>query len=273
MLTVLIGTVLLQAVALALIMALAWLVQHLTGNSGWIDVCWTLAVGSVGAASALAGITGQAPLPTRQLVVAGLVIFWSLRLASHIARRTLRHGDDPRYADLIRKWGSSAPLRLFGFAQTQALAGVPLVLAVALAAQRPEQVFGLQDWLGAITWAIGISTAAFADRQIRLFASDSSNRGKLCDQGLWAWSRHPNYFFEWLGWVGVALIAVDFSGNHLCGWIAVTAPVWMYWLLVQVSGIPPLEEHMLRSRGDRFSDYQKRTPAFFPWPPAAPPSR
>ena len=260
--------VLLQAIALALIMAVAWQAQQRTGNSGWIDVSWTLAIGSVGTVSALVPIFGSAALPTRQLAVASLVAIWSLRLAAHIGKRAIRNGDDPRYAELIRKWGSSAPRRMFGFAQAQALAGVPLVLAVTLAAQRSGTSFEPQDWVGIAIWATGIVLAALADRQMRLFVSIPGNRGKVFQHGLWAFSRHPNYFFEWLGWVGVALIAIDVGGGYAWSWLALAAPAWMYWLLVHVSGIPPLEEHLLRTRGEIFLDYQKRVSAFFPWPPA-----
>jgi steroid 5-alpha reductase family enzyme len=106
-----------------------------------------------------------------------------------------------------------------------------------------------------------------ADRQLRAFAHNPKNRGKVCDAGLWAWSRHPNYFFEWIGWFAYALFAIDLSGGHVWGWLALTGPAFMYWLLVHVSGIPPLEAHMLRSRKKAFADYQKRVPAFFPSPP------
>jgi steroid 5-alpha reductase family enzyme len=91
----------------------------------------------------------------------------------------------------------------------------------------------------------------------------------VCDEGLWRWSRHPNYFFEWLGWFAYPLIAIspNYHPSYPWGWVTLLAPAFMYWILVHVTGIPPLEEQMLRSRGDRYRDYQSRTSAFFPWPP------
>jgi len=157
---------------------------------------------------------------------------------------------------------------MFWFAQSQAMAGIPLVLAVLLAANRPGLWPDWQDVLGTAVLAIAISGAGLSDLQLRRFAANAAHRGMVCDAGLWRWSRHPNYFFEWLGWVGFAVIAVDFSGAFLCGWLAVLAPALMYWLLVHVSGIPVLEDHMLRSRGDVFKAYLRRTSAFFPLPPA-----
>jgi steroid 5-alpha reductase family enzyme len=106
---------------------------------------------------------------------------------------------------------------------------------------------------------------------LRRFRSDSANRDRVCDAGLWRWSRHPNYFFEWFGWLAYPLIAVDFGGDYPWGWLALAGPACMYWLLVHVSGIPPLEAHMVRTRGDAFRAYRARTNAFFPSPPRAQP--
>jgi hypothetical protein len=97
----------------------------------------------------------------------------------------------------------------------------------------------------------------------------SGQFGKVCDAGLWGWSRHPNYFFEWFGWLAYPLLAIDFSGVYPWGFAALLGPACMYWLLVYVSGIPPLEAHMLERRRDEFRAYQARTSAFFPVPPRA----
>lgn len=92
----------------------------------------------------------------------------------------------------------------------------------------------------------------------------SANRDKVCDVGFWALSRHPNYFFQWLGWVGYAVVAIGPAGDWGWGWLALAGPALMYWLLVHVSGIPPLEAHMMRSRGAAFTAYAKRVNAFWP---------
>ena len=100
-------------------------------------------------------------------------------------------------------------------------------------------------------------------------ARDPGNRNRICDVGLWGWSRHPNYFFEWFGWLAYPLLAIDSGGGYPWGWAALAGPACMYWLLVHVSGIPPLEAHMLEYRRDEFRAYQARTNAFFPAPPRA----
>ncbi len=267
-LIVVIGTALAQGLALAVLMAGAWVVQRRTGNSGWIDVTWTFGVGIVGAVSALILIVGP-ELTARQLLVAGLVSIWSLRLGSHIAQRTTGSTDDPRYAALARAWGDAADRRMFQFVQIQALVSMPLLATIFIAAHRPVDGLTLQDLLGAAILAVAIAGEAVADRQLAAFRTNSSNKGMVCDTGLWSWSRHPNYFFQWLGWLAYPLIAFDPFGGYPLGWLTVMGPICMYWLLVHVSGIPLLEQHMIRSRGASFRDYQARTSAFFPRPPAA----
>lgn len=252
------------AVSLSILMAIAWMVQQRSGNSGWVDTIWTFSVGLTGAGSALWPIGGAAPNP-RQWLVAGLVAIWSLRLGVHIAWRTAGIADDPRYAAFARDWGRDAPRKMFIFLQNQGFGSIPLVFAIFLAARFPGDALRLQDYLGALILFAGIAGEALADAQLKRFRDDPANKGWVCDAGLWRWSRHPNYFFEWLGWLAYPLIAI--SPEYGWGWAALLAPAFMYWILVHVTGIPPLEAQMLRSRGERYRDYQSRTSAFFPLPP------
>jgi steroid 5-alpha reductase family enzyme len=136
-----------------------------------------------------------------------------------------------------------------------------------LAARNPRPLSWL-DGAALIVLLVAISGEALADRQLRRFRADPANHGRVCDLGLWGWSRHPNYFFEWLVWVAYALLAIDPFGGYPWGWLALFAPAFMYWLLVYVSGVPPLEQQMLRSRGEKYREYQARVSAFIPLPPA-----
>lgn len=255
--------------ALSGFLALGWLARERTGQSGWIDAAWTAGVGIVGVVVALLPLSALSTWPAvRQAAVAALVALWSLRLGSHIVARNLRTADDPRYAALARDWGAAASRRMLFFAMMQAAVSVPLVLSIALAAQNPISQFRLQDWFGVAVLAVAVAGEGIADRQLRNFAARLENRGRVCDVGLWRWSRHPNYFFEWLGWCAYPLFAIDLAGGHPWGWLAVASPICMYWLLVHVSGIPPLERHMAETRGEPFRVYRERTSAFFPAPPA-----
>lgn len=253
------------AAALSLIMSLAWLVWRRTGNSGWVDTIWTFGLGGIGCAGVAAAATASGGLTLHRATVLTLIALWSLRLGLHIAQRSAGISDDPRYAKLVGDWGEDASRQMFWLLQKQALVSVPLALSMLLAAWNPVTGLRLQDILAAIVFAVAILGEGLADAQLKRFREDPANRGRVCDTGLWAWSRHPNYFFEWLGWWAYPLFAIGEAAPF--GWFALLGPTCMYWLLVHVSGIPPLEAHMTESRGKRFQAYQRRTSAFFPMPP------
>jgi steroid 5-alpha reductase family enzyme len=252
------------ALSLSVLMAGAWMVQQRTGNSGWVDTIWTFSLGLVGTASALWPVAGTAP-NARQWLVAVLVAIWSLRLGLHIAVRTAGITDDPRYAAFAQEWGVDSPRKMFLFLQNQGFGSIPLVFSIFVAARFPSDLLRLQDYLGVLILLAGIAGEALADAQLKRFRTDPANQGRVCDIGLWRWSRHPNYFFEWFGWLAYPVIAI--SDAYPWGWASLLAPAFMYWILVHVTGIPPLEAQMLRSRGARYRDYQSRTSRFFPLPP------
>ncbi|MBS0481756.1 MAG: DUF1295 domain-containing protein [Proteobacteria bacterium] len=253
------------AVCLSATMIGAWLIALRTGRSGWIDAIWSFATGAFGAAAAVIPLA-ESQISMRQVFVAILALFWSLRLGLHISIRTARGGDDPRYKQLREEWGGAFKRRLFWFLQIQALAAFALALSIMLAAHNPAPGLGIADWTGFAVLIVAVVGETIADRQLSAFRSNPANKGKVCDVGLWGISRHPNYFFEWLGWLAYAIIAIDLTGAYPWGWLALAGPLLMYWLLVHASGIPPLEAHMLRSRGKAFRDYQQRVNAFWPGP-------
>ena len=123
------------------------------------------------------------------------------------------------------------------------LGSIPLVFAIFVAARFPDPALRPQDYLGALILLAGIAGEALADAQLKRFRGDPANKGRVCDVGLWRWSRHPNYFFEWFGWLAYPVIAlsVDDPLSYPWGWASLLAPVFMYWILVHVTGIPPLE--------------------------------
>jgi steroid 5-alpha reductase family enzyme len=255
-----------QAVALSILMTGAWMVQQRTGNSGWVDTIWTFSVGLVGAGGALWPMDGQATGP-RQWLVAALVAIWAFRLGTHIAIRTAGITDDPRYAAFAKDWGVDSPRKMFVFLQNQGFGSIPLVFAIFVAAHFPDPALRVQDYLGAVILFAGIAGEALADAQLKSFRLNPANKGKVCDAGLWKFSRHPNYFFQWFGWLAYPVIAISFGYGW--GWITLLGPIFMYWILVHVTGIPPLEEQMLRSRGEAYRAYQARTSKFFPLPQQA----
>jgi steroid 5-alpha reductase family enzyme len=252
--------------AMAVCMAIGWAFQAWRANGGWTDVFWTFAMGLVGALAALAPL-GDGPPDARQVLAAVLVAIWSLRLGLHIRRRVLSTPEDARYAGFRRDWAPHFQRRMFAFLQQQAAAGALLLISVLVAAHNPAPGLTPLDGLGAAILVIAIVGEGLADSQLHRFAHDPANRGKVCDIGLWSWSRHPNYFFEWLGWTAWPCIAFDLSGPYYWALGALIAPVAMFWILRFVTGVPPLEAHMLASRGEAFRAYQARVSIFFPLPP------
>ena len=245
-------------------MASAWYVQQRSGKTGWIDVTWSLGVGVVAFIAAIWPL-GQAWSHWRQIIVAVLVMSWCLRLVFHIAERNRAASDDPRYRNLIIQWGGDAPQRMFWFLQSQAAVGIVLALSIMLAAQNPNPEFRFKtgsDWQSSRVPSPENRSPTVSCERSRATPTETL----FATLDLWRWSRHPNYFFEWLSWVAYPIIAIDFSGHNPYAWLSLAAPACMYWVLVHVSGIPPLEDHMLRSRGEAFRAYQKRTRAFFPLP-------
>ncbi len=250
------------ALSLAIMMAAmgaASIIAEKTRRSGFIDGIWALATG----AATLAQILLLAAPIERPILISLLMAVWAVRLGRHLVGRTLGSGtDDPRYAALRREWGAAAPRRLFVFLQMQAIAGWLLALAASAAASRVGPL-GWQDAVGCAIVLVALMGEWHADRSLAAFRRDRP--GEVCDRGPWGWSRHPNYFFEWLFWVGIAVIGI--GGLDWRTGLALIAPISIYLLLVHVSGIPPLERHMLESRGEAFRAYQRRVPAFFPRPP------
>ena len=202
-------------------------------------------------------------LDGRAFLVAGLVTVWAVRLGTFLFRRVRRDGGDGRFDEL-----KTNPLHFSMMWSVQAL-WVFLTLACALAAisGSERQPLGIVAVVGLMVWAAGFAIEVVADRQKGLFKADPANNGRYITSGLWAWSRHPNYFGEIVLWVGVAIIALPV----LSGWRLVTliSPLFVYTLLTRFSGIPLLERRAKKRWGDEpaFQQYKKNTPALVLRPP------
>jgi steroid 5-alpha reductase family enzyme len=253
-----------EAVWLALAMTGAWALQRATRNCGWVDAVWSGATGLGAAAAALMPAPGADGPAHRGWLAAAMVAGWGFRLAMHIARRTPGAAEDPRYAEFRKDWGTSFEGKLFGFLMIQAACAWVLVAAALLAARNPAPL-RVQDALGLLLLIGAVYGESEADSQLAAYRRRT--KGGICDTGLWAYSRHPNYFFEFLVWCAYPLLAIDFSGAYPQGFFTVAGPALMFWLLRFASGVPTLEKSMLARRGDAFRAYQARVSAFFPWPP------
>jgi steroid 5-alpha reductase family enzyme len=249
--------------AVAVAQLALWWQQRRSGDASIVDVGWSAALVALAAWYAIAGDG----LGERRLLVGAMGAVWGGRLAWYLGRRLrrarARHGEDGRYQALRARWGAAAQRNFFLFFQVQAawsvLFSIPFL--IAMGAARPA--LGWQDLLGVALWAIGVAGESVADAQLARFRADPANAGRTCRVGLWRASRHPNYFFEWIGWWGY--VAIAWGAPH--GWVALLGPIVMLLFLVRFTGIPYTEAQALRSRGDDYRAYQRTTSAFVPWFP------
>jgi steroid 5-alpha reductase family enzyme len=253
---------LIGAALAAALFILTWRLSLRLDNFSFVDVAWALAFTPVAGLYAALG-SGWMP---RRLVIAALVVAWSIRLGTHLWRRVARHhpAEDARYRVLRQRWSGSLASKFLGFFLGQALLVWLLTLPVFLVCRNDAIGFHPLEIAGFALWFIGLAGEGIADRQLERFkAASRGNPLALCREGLWSWSRHPNYFFQSLLWWGLFLAALPAAW----GWTALLAPIAMLFFLLKITGIPLTEELALEKRGDLYRDYQRTVSAFIPMPP------
>ncbi|WP_144630862.1 DUF1295 domain-containing protein [Bordetella genomosp. 13] len=252
---------LLQLSLLALLMtaamSAAWSWQRRHRNAGIVDAVWALGVGLGALLTALTGSGAVAP----RVLLALLGGLWAARLAWHIWRRVWL-GEDGRYRALREHWQGHQG-KFYGFFLFQAGLVVLFAIPFTAVAANTDGPPPMAMIAAVAVWALAVAGESLADRQLDDFRNDYANEGRTCRAGLWRYSRHPNYFFEWIHWFAYVLLAVG-SPLFAYSW---AGPVLMYVFLRWISGIPYTEKQALRSRGDDYRDYQRTTSMFFPWFP------
>jgi steroid 5-alpha reductase family enzyme len=257
-----VGNVPVFAVCGALAFAINWLVyipSAITQTERYYDLVGGITYVSVIAAAVL--LAGE--LDLRATLVAAMVLVWSLRLATFLFLRITKSGHDSRFDEIKNR-----PLRFLMAWTVQGL-WVLLTAAAALAiitggVREPLGAIGI---FGIIVWAAGFLVEIVSDRQKSAFKDDPANKGKFINVGLWAWSRHPNYFGEIVLWTGMAIVAVPVLQGWQ--WVTLISPVFVTLLLTKVSGIPLLEDKADERWGgdDDYEDYKRKTPVLIPKPP------
>lgn len=230
------------------------------------DVLWGPAFILTALGAALWGAPhGLSSVSQRAIAILILLTVWATRLFIHVGWRNLSHrAEDVRYNNWRKAWGQNwlwrsylqvfvlQPFILYLFL-------TPVLLAIDEAA---STTMSWISWLGLIVAASGFLYEAIADEQLRRFKRNSENKGKLMTEGLWSWSRHPNYFGEVLQWWGIWIMVIDLP----FGWATIISPIGVTYLILKVSGVSMLE-HLMKSRPG-FSEYAKRTSVFIPLPPS-----
>ncbi len=243
------------------IMVVVWFFAKRMNNAGIVDIWWSFAFTPV---AIFYGLYGSGH-PLRNSLLAAMVCAWSVRLGMHLYKRVMAHHpeEDPRYAALRRQFPRHTWLMFFGFFQLQAVLVGLLSIPIALACVNPAGGLGVFEILGLVVWLTGIGGEVVADAQLAAFKAHPLAKGRVCEFGLWKYSRHPNYFFEWVIWLGYAVFAL----GSPWGWAGLVSPLLMLYFLLCVTGVPPAEARSLASRGKAYRDYQRRTSVFFPWFP------
>jgi steroid 5-alpha reductase family enzyme len=247
----------------AVLMAVVFLVSLRLRNFSIVDIAWS-AVFTPLVLLYAAIAEGYGP---RRALIAAMVTLWSLRLAGHLYARisSLHPEEEGRYVQLRREWTAHLRARFFAFFQLQGVLAGVLSAPFLLACLDARPTLGPFEITGAALFVVALAGEAAADRQLAAFKADPGSRGRTCRTGLWRYSRHPNYFFEWLVWVAYFVFALPSPW----GWATIGCPLLMLYFLYRVTGIPMTEEQALRSRGDEYRDYQRTTSAFVPWFPKA----
>ena len=245
------------AITVVGLMLVTWIISVVVKDASIVDLVWGLGFVLVAWA---AFITIGDPGPRRWLLVV-LTSIWGLRLSGYLTWRNLGKGEDYRYQEMRKKAPDIFWLKsLFTVFLLQGVLMWVVSLPVQ-AGQVPEPTLGWLDWIGVAAWAVGIFFESVGDVQLARFKADPANKGKVMDGGLWRYTRHPNYFGDFMVWWGLYLIALSAGA-----WWTIVGPALMSFLLLRVSGVALLEK-TISSRREGYEEYVRRTNAFFPGPP------
>jgi steroid 5-alpha reductase family enzyme len=244
----------------AIFMSILWYIGKRIQIYAIVDVGWTISLWILCVVYLIMG-SGD---PIRKLLITALVSVWAFRLGGYLlfTRILGGHGEDQRYADFRKDYGDKVDQKFFtNIFQFQGLLDVVLSITFLIPCMNPEKNISIFEYLGIALFVIASIGETIADNQLHKFKSNPENKGKNCEVGLWYYSRHPNYFFEWMIWVSWGLFAL----GSPYGWVGLISPILMYIFLTKFTGVPLNEKYALEKRGDVYREYQKTTSAFVPW--------
>lgn len=249
----------LNTVLALVLFAIVWAICVRVDNYGFLDVTWTFSIGLLGLIDALLG-TGDIE---RRLVFTAVGLTWSLRLGLYVFARVLHHHptEDKRYRSLREQWRT--PAAFFVFFELQAAIAVIFSAPFLIAAVTQNRPLTVLEWLGLGVAVVGIVGEAIADWQSQAFKKMKNLKKTILDTGLWRYSRHPNYFFEIVAWIGFAVAAAGFAW----GWVALSCPLLITYFLLRVTGVPLTEKHSIETHGEEYRQYQRTTNRLIPWTP------
>lgn len=242
--------------AVSVIMFIVWLWALKIKNNGIVDIFWAFNFLVI---AIVIWILANG-FSERKTMVCALASLWSVRLGIYLLIRVGAHLDveEGRYKKLREEWTNT---KFFFFFQMQAFSNVMLAIPFFIIALNPESQISIVEYIGAALWFLCIVGEGISDWQLQYFKKQPENKGKVCQYGLWNYSRHPNYFFQFSIWVSVLIFALP----NPYGWLAIICPLSIGYLIFKVTGIPMTEEQALRSKGEAYKEYQRTTSVFVPW--------
>ena len=242
----------------SLVMALAWVHALVIKNTSYVDVLWGYGVGVLGFIYLL--LADENTDPARMALLKALLLTWSIRLGTHLLKRCRGKPEDARYAYLREYMGKKANLGFFIFFQVQAFWVVLFACPFLILVRNPNPI-NTFDHIGLIIWLTGFCGVHLADKQLKIFKQKPGRtRAEVCNTGLWKYSRHPNYFFEWILWIGY--IFIGWQAPH--GPWLLLIPLILYIFLTKITGVPFVEARKLEASGEEYKKYIKQTNSFFP---------
>ncbi|MBF0504756.1 MAG: DUF1295 domain-containing protein [Candidatus Omnitrophica bacterium] len=245
------------ALSVGALFLVSWGIHLILKNAAVVDVTWGLGFILLSVVYLLQG----KGFNLRNSIYLLMISLWGIRIAWYLIKRmALEKQEDRRYKKIRQSFGKMAWFKFLFIFEFQALLQMIIGLPFMIVSLNPFSGVSACEVAGAVVFAFALIGEAVSDEQLRAFKRNPNNKGKTCDTGLWYYSRHPNYFFEWLLWTGIFIYAL---GSPL-GWVAFVSPLVMYFLLMYVSGVPLAEEQSLLSRGDEYRKYQATTSVFFP---------
>jgi len=242
------------AIYLVLQMTFVWLLYRITKNPSIVDVTWSLGL----IVSGLIYLFNQ-PINFRLLIIAGLLLAWGLRLAGYLWYTRIRFGHvDKRYQQLSDGWKMAKSAGFFLNFQLQGLLIFIISIVFLFAANGSINNLSIIDWLGVLLVIVGIFGETIADLQLKYFKQNHA--GQVCKVGLWKFSRHPNYFFDWLVWCGF----MCFAWQSQYWFFALISPLTLFIIFTKITG-PITERGSIKAKGQAYLSYQEQTNMFFPW--------
>lgn len=250
----------LVAIAASSMMTAAWLVHLKYKNGSLGDIPWCF--GNILFFAMLTEVNHN--WSPAHFVILGMICFWSLRQGIYLTKRIFRdpYDEDGRFRKIRNDIKNHEGLWFFAMFQFQAVLQVILSSCYIVCARDSALSLGPIQIIAIVLFSISSVLQTVADNQLAQFSKDPNNKKLVCKVGLWRYSRHPNYFFEWCIWLSFAI----FASNSPMALLAYLSPLTIYIVLTQMSGVKLSEEVSLSKRGDSYREYMKETSSFFPMP-------